>query len=76
MFGELNPLVAGDFSILAAWENDQEDKVYQMIDYFKDDRWVFITPRHITEAIDSFGIDYPNLPQWLKNLIDDEINIT
>lgn len=74
MFGELQPWIVGDPSTLAAWENDQEDKVHQMMDYFEDDRWVYITARHIDEAMDMFGIDYPNLPQYLKDLID-EIDI-
>ena len=71
---QLEPWVVGDIAILAAWENDQEEKVYRMIDFFNDDRWTFITAQDIDKAIENFNIDYPNLPQYLKDLID-EINI-
>lgn len=71
---QLEPWIVGDTATLAAWENDQEEKIYQMIDFFNDDRWVFITAQDIDTAMENFGIDYPNLPQYLKNLID-EIDI-
>ena len=74
MFGELQPWIVGDTSTLAAWEYDQEEKIDRMLDYFEDDRWVFITARDVEEAFEMFGIDYPNLPDWLKDKID-EINI-
>lgn len=70
MFGQLEPWVVGDPSTLAAWENDQESKVMDMIDFFKDDRWRFITANDIDMAMDHFGIDYINLPQYLKDEID------
>ena len=75
MFGELHPLSVGDFSTLSAWENDQESRVRDMIEFFKEDKHQYITSNDVTEAIKYFGIDYPNLPQWLKNTIDDEIEI-
>lgn len=71
----LEPWIPGDLATIAAWENDQEEKIDRMLDYFEDDRWVFITPRDVEEAFEIFGIDYPNLPNWLKDKID-EINIT
>lgn len=74
MFGELKPWIAGDPSTLAAWENDQEEKVYLMLEYFKDDRWRVISSSDVDEAIRIFDIDYVNLPQWLKDEID-TINI-
>ena len=75
MFGELQPWNVGDFSTLAAWENDQESKVWDMIEYFRDERWYYITAGDVTQAMKDFGIDYPHLPVWLKNVIDDEIDI-
>lgn len=67
---QLEPWIVGDSATLAAWENDQEEKVYQMIDFFNDDRWTFITAEDIDEAMENFDIDYLNLPQYLKDLID------
>lgn len=75
MLGELRPWIVGDFSTLAAWENDQESKVWDMVESFQDDRWLFITAEDVDKAMEFFGIDYPNLPQYLKDVIDEEINI-
>lgn len=74
MFGELQPWIVGDPSTLAAWENDQEEKVYRLMDSFDDDRWHVITRYDLKNAFEYFGVDYPNLPQYLKDTID-EINI-
>ena len=72
---ELNPLEVGNFGTLAAWENDQETKVYELMDSFQcDDRWQVITVRDLENAFEYFGIDYPNLPQYLKDTID-ELNV-
>lgn len=72
MFGELQPWIVGDPSTLATWESDQEEKVNRMIDYFKYNHpYDYITARDIDEVLDLFGIDYPNLPQWLWNKIDE-----
>lgn len=67
----LEPWIVGDIATLAAIENDQEEKVYRMLDYFDDPRWVAITPKDLEEAFNVFGIHYSILPQWLKDLIDE-----
>lgn len=67
----LNPFEIGNIGTISAWENDQEAKVNQMLDCFDDDRWVFITAQDIDNAIKYFDIDYFNLPQWLKDKIDE-----
>lgn len=72
MFGELQPWIVGDFSTLAAWEHDQEMKVNRMIDYFKYNHpYDYIRAQDIDNAMDLFGIDYINLPQWLQDKIDE-----
>ena len=69
---ELNPLEVGNFGTLAAFENDQEEKVNRLMDSFQcDDRWRVITVRDLENAFDYFGVDYPNLPQFLKDRIDE-----
>lgn len=70
MFGKLQPWIVGDPSTLAAWENDQESKVMDMIEFFQDDKWRFITAADIDAAMERFGIDYISLPQYLKDEID------
>lgn len=70
LLANFNPLEVGNLATVSAWENDQEAKVHQLLDYFNDDRWVYITSRDMDRAIDLFGIDYILLPQYLKDLID------
>ena len=70
LISNFNPIEIGNFSTIAAWENDQEMKVRQLLDYFKDSRWVYITSKDMDRAITMFGIDYLFLPQYLKDLID------
>lgn len=75
MFGELQPWIVGDSSTLATWENDQEAKIWEMIDYFKYNHpYDYVRAQDIDNMMDQLGIDYPNLPQFLKDLID-EIDI-
>lgn len=75
MFGQLHPFLVGDFSTLSAWENDQESKVYDMIEMFEDKyKYKVITAYDVDAAMEHYGIDYPNLPQFLKDEID-TINI-
>lgn len=69
MFGQLHPFVVGDFSTIAAWENDQEEKVNRFVKIMLDYPGS-INVQMIEEGFEAFGIDYPNLPQYLKDKID------
>lgn len=73
MFGQLHPFLVGDFSTLSAWEYDQEQKVNRLVHILTDPELVSkvdITKELLEQGFEAFGIDYPNLPQFLKDKID------
>ena len=72
-FGQINPFVVGNFSFLAAWENDQEEKVNRLVRILTDPELISkitITKDLLEQGFNAFEIDYPNLPQYLKDKID------
>jgi hypothetical protein len=68
---DFNPLQVGNFATLSAWENDQEAKVHDMIKHVLYNYGYRVPSTLITEEINNYGIDFPNLPQWLKDEIND-----
>lgn len=73
VFGQLHPFLVGDFSTLSAWEYDQEEKVNRLVHILTDPELVSkvnITKELLEQGFDAFDIDYPNLPQYLKDKID------
>lgn len=69
-FGELHPFEVGDISTLAAWENDQESKVMDMLDYILFHYGGSCDKYTMDSCIQLFGVEYYLLPQWLKDKID------
>ena len=72
-FGHINPFEVGNFSFLAAWENDQETKVNRLVRILTDPDVtckVPVSKELLEQGFDAFGIDYSNLPQYLKDKID------
>ena len=66
---ELKPWEVGNPGTLAAWENDQEEKVNRLMNFFQ--RFDEVEVTDLEEGFKTFGIDYPNLPQYLKDKIDE-----
>ena len=64
-----------DFGIvaMAMSENDQECKVDDLIDYVHLYYPYGVDSDVLTDMMRERGIEYPLLPQWLKDKIDDEI---
>lgn len=64
-----------DFGIIgmAMSENDQEAKINDLIDYLDTYAPDGIETDILTDMMRERGIEYPLLPQWLKDKIDNEI---
>lgn len=69
---QLDPLEVGNFGTLAAFENDQEEKVDRLVAFFQ--KFDEVEVSDLEDGFETFGVDYPNLPQFLKDKID-KINV-
>lgn len=49
---------------------DQTENVEEMVEFVKDNYDEPVSVATVQDAIFSFGIDYPNLPDYLVDLID------
>lgn len=57
-------------------ENDWKDKVNAMLDALDELGDGGPIPKDVVDDyMDMYGIPYPLLPQWLKDKIDDEIDV-
>lgn len=64
---DFNPFEPGNFSTIGCWENDQEQKVNQLVSDYQNK---IVGSYILTREMNSRGIDYFNLPQYLKDRID------
>lgn len=69
---ELDPLIPGDTITLGLAEQTiLENKITDMINYIRDHYGYFISSSIIDEQLAAREIDYVELPQYLKDKIDD-----
>lgn len=66
----LEPWIVGDISTIGLAEELIESQVNDMVDYVRSNYGGCLTIDQLEAAMDLFDIDYPNLPQYLKDRID------
>ena len=66
----LEPWVVGDISTIGLVHELMESQVDDMVDYLRSNYGGCITVDQLESAMDLFDIDYPLLPQYLKDRID------
>lgn len=60
----------GNPMLLGVWEEQQQEKVEQTIDWLKRRHGYTITQEELDNACARFDVDYFHLPQWLAREFD------
>ena len=65
------PWIVGDISTIGFAEELQEQAVNDAVDYIRAHYGNSLPVPEMDAVISSFDIDYPNLPGWLKDKLDE-----
>lgn len=67
---DLEPWIVGDISTIGLAHELMESQVDDLVDYVRMNYGSYLTVDQLEGAFDLFDIDYPQLPQYLKDRID------
>lgn len=67
---DLEPWIVGDISTIGLAHELMESQVDDLVDYVRMNYGSYLTVDQLESAFDLFDIDYPQLPQYLKDRID------
>lgn len=67
-----NPFQVGNIGMVSMYNDAQETNVNDMMNWIRRNYGfnVELSAATLTHLIDKFNIDYPNLPKYLKDVID------
>ena len=66
----LEPWIVGDISTVGLHEELMESQVNDAIDYIRKQYGMSLTVQEMEDVLELFDIDYPLLPEWLKDKLD------